>query len=139
MRINSDEKYVLDLLSEILKDEFQWQKRFDGLLGDPGKSGRQTKLPVDAYFPNRKLIVEYRERQHYKSTPIMDNRMTISGVPRGMQRKLYDCRKEDWAKKNNYNFLAISYENLFHNRNGRLKRDKEKDLLILELMIKPFL
>jgi hypothetical protein len=66
MRSNSDEKYVLDLIAEILNESYEWQKRFDGLCGDPGKTGRKVKLPVDAYFSISNLIVEYKEKQHQK-------------------------------------------------------------------------
>lgn len=105
MRLDSDEKYVLDLVSNILDEEYEWQKRFDTLLGDPGKNGRRTKLPVDAYFLESNLIVEYREKQHFVEVSIMDRRMTVSGVNRGEQRKIYDLRKEKWAQDNNINFL----------------------------------
>jgi len=59
-RADSDERYVLQLVSEILQaDEYYFQYRFDDLLGDPGKNGRCVKLPVDGYFPSHNLIVEY--------------------------------------------------------------------------------
>lgn len=84
----SDEAYVLDLLDEILGENGVRQKRFDCLLGDPGKSGRRVPLPVDCYWPRQHLIVEYRERQHDEATPFFDkpNRLTVSG--RGEQRRL---------------------------------------------------
>lgn len=61
LRLNSDEKYVLDLIADILNESYEWQKRFDALLGDPGKQGRRAKLPLDAFFPGSNIIVEYRE------------------------------------------------------------------------------
>lgn len=108
MRLDSDEKYVLDLISEIIGESYEWQKRFDTLLGDPGKNRRQTKLPVDAFFPNINLIVEYREKQHTQPVNIMDRRMTISGVHRGEQRRIYDLRKEKWAVKNKILFMVVT-------------------------------
>ncbi|WLQ53650.1 hypothetical protein P8A21_39535 (plasmid) [Streptomyces poriferorum] len=39
------------------------QHTFDWLLGDPGASGRRAKLPVDAFWPGRRIVVEYREIQ----------------------------------------------------------------------------
>ena len=107
MRLNSDEKYVLDLIAEILNESYEWQKRFDGLYGDPGKIGRKVKLPVDAYFPISNLIVEYKEKQHFESVQVMDKRMTVSGVNRGGQRKIYDSRKEKWAI---INFLLFHFQ-----------------------------
>ena len=75
MRSDSDEKYVMDLVADIMGECYEWQKRFDMLLGDPDKNGRQTKLPVDAFFPNTKLIVEYREKQHSQPVNIMDRQV----------------------------------------------------------------
>ncbi len=49
------------------------------MLGDPGKNARRSKLPVDAYFPESNLIVEYREKQHLQPVGFMDKRITISG------------------------------------------------------------
>lgn len=135
MRSDSDEKYILDLIAEILNEGYEWQKRFDTLLGDPGKRGQTVKLPVDAYFPTSNLIVEYREKQHSQSVKIMDSRMTVSGVCRGEQRKLYDLRKEKWAVENNINFLVITYTELAHKSNCRLLRSKDKDRLIIKSLI----
>lgn len=134
-RADSDEIYVLDLVAEIIDENYIGQMKFDTLLGDPGKSGQRRKLPVDAYFPEVNLIVEYREKQHSQSVNIMDRRMTISGVHRGEQRKLYDLRKEKWAEDNNLKFLSISYNNLVHRTNGRLKRSIEEDRILLKNLI----
>lgn len=124
MRLDSDEKYVLDLVAEIIGERYEWQKRFDTLLGDPGKNGRQTKLPVDAFFPNINLIVEYREKQHSQAVSIMDRRMTISGVHRGEQRRIYDMRKERWALDNKIRFLVVDYNSLAHYVNGRPEKNE---------------
>jgi hypothetical protein len=126
-RLESDEKYVLDLVADIMGENYEWQKRFDTLLGDPGKTGRRVKLPVDAFFPAANLIVEYREKQHSQPVTIMDKRMTVSGVLRGEQRKIYDLRKEQWAKDNEIKFLIVSYFDLAHKKSGRLTRDSVHD------------
>ncbi|MHC1762552.1 MAG: hypothetical protein AB9917_24125 [Negativicutes bacterium] len=127
MRSNSDEKYVLDLVSEILGESYEAQKRFDTLRGDPGKNERRVKLPLDAFFPGLNLIVEYREKQHFQPVAIMDRRITVSGVHRGEQRKIYDHRKEKWATDNKIQLLVVSYIDLAHNRNGRLIRNVDND------------
>jgi len=61
-RSDSDEKYVLGLIAEIIDESYKWQMTFDTLLGDQGQAGRRRELPVDAYFPQKNLIVEYREK-----------------------------------------------------------------------------
>ena len=127
MRSNSDEKYVLELVAEILNEDYLWQKRFDTLLGDQGRNGRRCKLPVDSYFPQLNLIIEYHEKQHMERVRIMDNRMTISGVPRGEQRKIYDLRKQEWAQVNNIRYLIITYKQLKHRKSGKLFRHPEDD------------
>jgi hypothetical protein len=136
LRKESDEKYVLDIVAEILGEKYEWQKRFDTLLGDPGRKGNRIKLPVDAYFPDSNLIVEYREKQHYQPVSIMDRRMTVSGVPRGEQRKIYDLRKERWATDYSIRILVITYINLAHKPYGRLLRNRDEDRTIIEGLIK---
>lgn len=134
-RLDSDEKYVLNLVAEVLGEEYEWQKRFDTLLGDPGKLGRGSRLPVDAFYPQTNLIIEYREKQHTKPVGIMDNRMTVSGVLRSEQREIYDSRKEKWAADNGILLLAISYSDLACNKNGRLLRSKEEDIPKVKLLL----
>ncbi len=89
----SDELYVIDLCDEILEEKGKRQHRFDFLRGDPGKHGRSTRLPVDAFYESQKLVVEYMERQHAESVPFFDRRLTVSGISRGEQRKRYDERR----------------------------------------------
>jgi hypothetical protein len=94
-RILSDEPYVIDLCDEVPGTPALRRHSFDFLRGDaaPGKQG--VRLPVDAYYPDHHLVVEYRERQHTEPIPFMDRRMTVSGVHRGAQRVLYDQRRRD--------------------------------------------
>src|SRR5512139_2793547 len=107
-RIESDEKYILDLVAEVLAEpEYRWQHRFPTLLGDPGKDGRCRPLPVDGYFPRHRLIVEYWERQHSAPVPFMDEGLTISGVSRGHQRRLYDQRRQTWAEINGMRLVIL--------------------------------
>ncbi|WP_225744839.1 hypothetical protein [Marinilactibacillus sp. Marseille-P9653] len=131
-RLESDELYVLNLIADIIGENYKGQMRFDTLLGDSGKSGRRVKLPVDAFFPAANLIVEYREKQHSQPVGIMDKRMTISGVSRGEQRRLYDLRKEQWALDNKVDLLVISYFDLAHKKLGKLKRDSDHDRVVLK-------
>ena len=86
-RKESDEHYVLDLCDEVLKIKGSRQHRFDFLLGDSG-----TKLPVDSYYPNLNLVIEYKEQQHTKPNKHFDkpDKLTVSGVHRGKQRKIYE-------------------------------------------------
>ncbi|MGD2039904.1 MAG: HIT family protein [Anaerolineae bacterium] len=131
-RTESDEKYVLDLVAEILAEpDYRWQHRFPTLLGDPGQDGVQRSLPVDGYFPRHKLIVEYWEKQHSAPVPIMDEGMTVSGVSRGTQRRLYDQRRRTWAEANGLRLVILDYRGFDTDEQGRLRRDRDRDLQII--------
>ncbi|WP_055585818.1 hypothetical protein [Peterkaempfera griseoplana] len=130
-RENSDEAYVLDLCDEVLGEQGLRQHRFEWLLGDAGSAGRQTRLPVDSYWPSRKLVVEYRELQHDQATPFFDKpgRLTVSGVDRGEQRALYDARREAEIPARGLRLLVIRPADLDANNRGRLhRRDRARDL-----------
>ena len=130
-RENSDEAYVLGLCDEILGEQGLRQHRFEWLLGDAGSAGRQTRLPVDGYWPGRKLVVEYRELQHDQATPFFDKpgRLTVSGVERGEQRALYDARRDAEIPARGLRLLVIRPADLEANSRGRLhRRDRTGDL-----------
>jgi hypothetical protein len=84
-RKDSDEHYVLDLCDEVFGVKGLRQHRFDFLLGDSG-----TKLPVDCFYPELNLVIEYKEQQHTKPNKHFDkpDKMTVSGLHRGEQRKI---------------------------------------------------
>ena len=86
----NDEHYIIDLCDHVLRQTAIRQHRFDFLRGDTGH-----KLPVDAYYPDLKLVIEYRERQHFEPIALWDRRPTVSGISRGEQRALYDQRRRD--------------------------------------------
>jgi diadenosine tetraphosphate (Ap4A) HIT family hydrolase len=131
-RTDSDEKYILDRVAEVLAEpDYRWQHRFPTLLGDPGQDGRCHSLPVDGYFPRHQLIVEYWEKQHSAPVPIMDDRETISGVSRGHQRRIYDQRRQTWAKANGLRFVILDYRGFDTDKRGRLLRDPAHDRQII--------
>lgn len=61
--------------------------------------------------------------------------MTVSGVHRGDQRRIYDLRKEEWAADNNIEFLVVTYSDLAHKKNGRLIRSADDDKTIIKKLI----
>ncbi len=126
-RDRSDESYVIDLCDEILRRTALRQHRFSWLLGDPGKSGVRARLPVDAYYPDLGLVVEYRERQHYEATPFFDRRETVSGVGRGEQRRRYDARRESELPLHGIRLVVVRSTDLRCNRRGRLLCDRTAD------------
>lgn len=128
-RRDSDETYVLDLCDEVLQARGRRQHRFDWLLGDPGRSGRQVRLPVDAFWPDEALVVEYRERQHDVPVQHFDkpDRLTVSGVHRGEQRRMYDERRERLIPEHGLRLVIIKPDDLSADTRGRLRRDRDRD------------
>ena len=138
-RKDSDEHYVLDLCDEVLKMQGLRQYRFDFLLGDPNAQGKCAKLPVDSYYPELNLVIEYKEQQHSKPNKHFDkpDLFTVSGVYRGEQRKIYDQRRLDVLPKHGIKVIEISFSDFNHDRKDRILRsnndiEKVKKLLKFE-------
>jgi hypothetical protein len=129
-RADSDEAYVLGLCDEVFGGSGLRQHRFDWLMGDPGKSGHCRKLPVDGYWPGAATVVEYREVQHDRPVKHFDkpNVLTVSGVHRGLQRALYDARRDTLIPARGLRLVVIRPSNLSSNGSGRLRRLRESDL-----------
>lgn len=128
-RQESDESYVLDLLDELLGVRGLRQHKFDWLLGDPGQDTQRRQLPVDGYWPGFGLVVEYRERQHDEPIRHFDkpDRMTVSGVHRGEQRRLYDERRDTLVPSHGLKLLIVKPAQLEADARGRLRRHVELD------------
>lgn len=121
-RADSDEAYVVDLCDQALAEVGIRQHRFPWLEGDLGRNGRRVRLPVDAWYPNANVIVEYRERQHDEPVAVMDNRPTVSGVNRGEQRRRYDEVRERAIPAHGIRLVVIRPSDLDADRRGRLRR-----------------
>lgn len=134
-RADSDEHYVLDLCDEILGATGIRQARFDWLRGDVSpSSGRSAQLPVDGYWPANELVVEFQEKQHTESVPIFDRRATVSGIPRGEQRRLYDRRKADLVPAHGLR-LVVVHKSEFEVRRDRIVRDRDRDTAVVRLRL----
>jgi hypothetical protein len=136
-RSDSDEAYVIDLCDRALGASASRQHTFDWLLGDPGKNGSRRRLPVDAYWSEHGLVVEYRELQHDKPTPHFDkpNRITVSGVHRGKQRALYDARRDEGIPARGLRLVVIKPADLDATSRGRLRRNVDHDLACIRLLL----
>lgn len=138
-RENSDESYVIDLCDEVLGERASRQHRFDWLLGDSNGAGTRARLPVDAYYPNCHLVVEYRERQHDEPVAHFDKPdvLTVSGVHRGEQRRIYDSRRNELVPAHGLRLVVIRPDDLTANRQGRLRRDRVGDLASVREVLRP--
>jgi hypothetical protein len=138
-RADSDESYVVDLCDEVLGERARRQHRFAWLLGDPGTAGARATLPVDAYYPDHQLVVEYRERQHDEPVAYFDKPdvLTVSGVHRREQRRIYDRRRDELIPSHGLHLVVIRPGDLASNKQGRLTRDPTGDLATLQAMLTP--
>lgn len=84
-------------------------------------------LPVDAYYPVRRVVIEYRELQHHQPTPFFDRRQTVSRVDRGEQRRIYDRRREEEIPKHGLRLVVVNCQDLAIDSRGRLRRDRAED------------
>ena len=133
-RAESYEHYVLDLCDEVLGLKGLRQHRFDFLLGDANAQGKQVKLPVDSYYPELNLVIEYKEQQHTVPNKHFDkpDLFTVSGVHRGEQRKLYDQRRREVLPQHEIRLIELDYSDFCFDRNNKIIRNKENDLIIIK-------
>ncbi|MGH8515621.1 MAG: hypothetical protein ACREV8_17105 [Gammaproteobacteria bacterium] len=78
---------------------------------------------------SRRLIVEIDEDQHRRPIAFWDKhgRLTVSGVSRGEQRRLYAERKRAAARAEGYIVLEVPWER--RPSPGKRNRDADKELL----------
>jgi len=128
-RNDSDENYVLNLSDKVLGQTSSRQHQFDFLVGDTITKGTAVRLPVDSYYDRLKLVIEYRERQHSESVKFFDkpDRITVSGVHRGEQRKIYDERRRQVLPQHGIKLIEISYSDFHHDQQRRIIRDAKFD------------
>jgi hypothetical protein len=133
----SDEAYIIGLCDSILGREAIRQHKFDFLRGDPGKNGKTAMLPVDAWYPDLALVIEYRERQHTEAVALWDGKPTVSGVNRGEQRPLYDQRRRDVLPTHGIRLIEFDVFE-FQYRSGRKLVRCPKDRHIIAAKLKTF-
>lgn len=137
-RTNSDEYHVINLCDEVLGLKADRQHCFDFLRGDSLKDGVLVEnsghpLPVDAYYKELNLVIEYWEKQHTESTPFFDNKMTSCGITRKEQREKYDQRRKELLPQNGIKLLTIQYSDFGTSK--RIKRDHDRDIAIVKKIL----
>jgi hypothetical protein len=134
-----DESYILDLCDKVLDLVGSRQHTFEFLIGDCGKDGRCRRLPVDAYYREHNLVIEYRERQHSEPVAFMDRRQTVSGCSRGEQRKRYDERRREVLTKNALILIELDYAMFSQTSRKRLRRISSDDESVIRSRLTRFL
>jgi hypothetical protein len=136
-RAYSDEHYILDLCDEVLGIPGRRQAQFDWLRGDPSPNRRRgATLPVDGYWPDLRLVVEFQEEQHSQLSPFFDRRQTVSGVGRGEQRRLYDARKRTLIPEHGLRLVVIE-KSAFSVTSRRIARDRTRDIAVVREHLEP--
>jgi hypothetical protein len=132
-RESSDEHYIIGLIDDYLGIKAQRQATFDFLRGDPKRQGR--KLSVDAYYSSLSLVVEYHERQHSEPVTHFDkpNKITVSGVNRGEQRRIYDQRRQEVLPKHGISLVILDYREFELKKKRLLRTDSDKAIIARHL------
>ena len=125
-----DEQYVLDLCDEFLGMKAVRQHCFPFLTGDPDLRGNRRPLPVDGFYPELRLVVEYHERQHKERVGFFDDKPTVSGVPRGEQRRRYDARRRELLPLNGITLIVLGVDEFAHDRAKRLLRISSDKVIV---------
>tara|TARA_B000000565_G_C23773277_1_gene373032 strand:+ start:1213 stop:1647 length:435 start_codon:yes stop_codon:yes gene_type:complete len=135
-----DEHYIIDLCDNVLNIKASRSHTFDFLRGDPNKNNVRKKLPVDAYYLTLNLVIEYNERQHTEKVTFFDkpNKMTVSGVSRGEQRKIYDQRRKEVLPKHGIDLIVLSYFDFNYDTRKRIIRNSKNDIKILKQKLKKY-
>lgn len=102
------------------------------------EDGRCSQLPVDAWYPELKLVVEVAERQHDEAVPLFDRRQTVSGVARGKQRRIYDRRRVEVLPQQDIRLIALDVKS-FPTRARKLARDTGTDEAVVRATLAEFL
>jgi hypothetical protein len=132
-RMRSDENYIIDLCDAVLKEKACRQYRFEFLKGDTGRL-----LPVDAYYCELGIVVEFHEKQHNEPVMFFDRKFTVSGVSRREQRKIYDQRRRDILPKHEIALVEFCVHEFPHDSQKRLLRKSEEDKKIILERLKDY-
>jgi hypothetical protein len=94
-------------------------------------------LPVDAYYAAHRLVIEYRERQHDEPVAHFDKPdvLTVSGVHRGIQRRIYDDRRAVEIPAHGLRLIVVKPGDLTADGRGRLLRIWQPDEAALRALL----
>jgi hypothetical protein len=132
--MSRDAQYIIDLCDHILASPAMREHRFDFLRGDPGKKAKNGRtLPVDAYYPSLNLVIEYCEKQHSEGVNHFDKpeRITVSGVHRGLQRALYDQRRREILPRHGIELVELHFSEFNCKGSKRLRRIISEDEAVI--------
>lgn len=117
-----DETYIVDICDYLLELKGSRRHRFDFLRSDPGRHGIRLPLPVDVYYADLSLVVEYHEHQHCMEIALFEKGVGTSASFRGEQRRKYDIMRREVLPQNGITLLEFGYFEFEHDARKRLKR-----------------
>jgi hypothetical protein len=139
-RGNSDEYYLINLCDDLLSQRASRQHKFGFILGDLHKDEKtRTALPVDAYYKEAKLVLEFLKIEDDTIELGKPGRKTISGVDRAEQRKIYASRKRKGLDAKDIPFIEIDFTAFELDSENNLARNNEADVVVLKNLLKDFL
>lgn len=137
VRTHSDEYYVLDLCDEVLGVAGSRQHKFEWLRGDVSpKTGKSVCLPVDSYWQTHRLVVEFHEVKRSEVNEHFDklDQVTVSGVDRVTQRKIYDQRRAEVIPQHGLRLVVIQADH-FAVACQRISRDPVADMATVRRLL----
>ena len=131
---NSDETFILNLCDEILNQTAVRKHTFDFLLGDMHKNSKsRTKLPIDAFYKDLKLAIEF---ESYFKEEIAKEGFLDSA--RAAKIDIYKQRKKDYLEKKEIKLITINYKSFDCDENGAIDREAANIPLILNGKLRDF-
>ena len=108
VRTGDAENACIALFERVLGSAACRRHTFDFLRGDPTPNRpRGVPLPVDAYFSEFNLVVEYMGAQHFVAHPWMDRR-----PGRREQRREYQERRSQVLAEHGIRLIRVRYDEL---------------------------
>ncbi|MBC8756772.1 hypothetical protein H2O64_19010 [Kordia sp. YSTF-M3] len=131
---NSDENYLINLCDELLDKKASRKHTFDTLVGNLHKRGKgRTKLPLDAYYKDLKLVIEF-----FKQTTAVSE-LDEKEQARIAQIKYYDELKKEAVLNKSMRYMKINHAQFECDEANKLIRNTENDTLVLKEILKDFL
>lgn len=131
---NSDEYYLVNLCDELLKQKASRKHTFHTLVGNLHKKGKgRTKLPLDAYYEDLKLVLEFFDKNGTKDE--LDDKEQA----RKAKIKYYDQLKKKAILNKKLRLIEINYALFECNEVNKLVRNTENDMLVLKGVLKDFI
>ncbi len=140
-RFKNDQDYVVDLCDIVLEKKAYRQKKFDFLLGDLHKNGKtQTELPIDAYYVELQLAVEFERLflSESASSSKRNEKETVSGVLRSEQRKRYSLRKAKVLSEQEISLVVILSTDFACDDQDNIIRNEENDIKVVQKALKRY-